>query len=77
MIAKILGDETEMTIGFDEQTAKDINTMGAKHVSCPVEDIVVDLEKKVVSTPAYMEAKCIKETAEGISKLVVEVLSMV
>jgi len=51
--------------------------MGAKHVSCPVEDIVVDLEKKVVSTPAYMEAKCIKETAEGISKLVVEVLSMV
>jgi enhancing lycopene biosynthesis protein 2 len=77
MMAKILGDETEMTIGFDEQTAKDINTMGAKHVSCPVEDIVVDLEKKVVSTPAYMEAKCIKETAEGISKLVVEVLSMV
>ncbi len=77
MMAKILGDETEMTIGFDEQTAKDINTMGAKHVSCPVEDIVVDLEKKVVSTPAYMEANSIKEAAEGISKLVAEVLSMV
>ncbi len=77
MMAKILGEETEMTIGFDEQTAKDINTMGAKHVSCPVEDIVVDMEKKVVSTPAYMEAKRIKETAEGISKLVAEVLSMI
>ena len=77
MMAKILGDETELTIGFDEQTANDINTMGAKHVLCPVEDIVVDMEKKIVSTPAYMEAKSIKEAAEGISKLVTEVLSMI
>tara|TARA_B100001105_G_scaffold239900_1_gene218148 strand:- start:825 stop:1475 length:651 start_codon:yes stop_codon:yes gene_type:complete len=77
MMAKILGDETELTIGFDEQTANDIDTMGAKHVLCPVEDIVVDMEKKIVSTPAYMEAKSIKEAAEGISKLVTEVLSMI
>ena len=77
MMAKILGDETELTIGFDEQTANDIDTMGAKHVLCPVEDIVVDMEKKIVSTPAYMEAKSIKEAAEGISKLVAEVLSMI
>ena len=77
MMAKILGDETELTIGFAEQTANDIDTMGAKHVLCPVEDIVVDMEKKIVSTPAYMEAKSIKEAAEGISKLVTEVLSMI
>jgi len=77
MMAKILGEETEMTIGFDEQTGNDINAMGAKHVLCPVEDIVVDMEKKVVSTPAYMEAKRIKEAAKGISKLVAEVLSMI
>ena len=77
MMAKILGDETELTIGFDEQTANDIDTMGAKHVLCPVGDIVVDMEKKIVSTPAYMEAKSIKEAAEGISKLVTEVLSMI
>ena len=77
MMAKILGDETELTIGFDEQTANDIDTMGAKHVLCPVEDIVVDMEKKIVSTPAYMEAKSIKEAAEGISKLVTDVLSMI
>jgi enhancing lycopene biosynthesis protein 2 len=51
--------------------------MGAKHILCPVDDIVIDMEKKVVSTPAYMEAKSIKETAEGISKLVAEVLSMI
>ena len=77
MMAKILGDETELTIGFDEQTANDINTMGAKHVTCPVDDIVIDMEKRVVSTPAYMEAKSIKEAATGISKLIAEILNMV
>ena len=77
MMAKILGENTELTIGFDEQTANDINTMGAKHISCPVDEIIIDLEKKVVSTPAYMEAKSIKESAQGISKLVAEILHMV
>ncbi len=77
MMAKILGEETEMTIGFDEQTANDIDAMGAKHVTCPVEDMIVDTAKRVVSTPAYMEAKSIKEAAAGISKLVAEVLNMV
>ena len=76
MMAQILGEKTELTIGFDDQTASDINTMGAKHITCPVEDIIVDEGKKVVSTPAYMEAKSIKEAAEGIQKLVGKVLKM-
>ena len=77
IMAKILAGDTELTIGFDEQTAADIDAMGAKHVLCPVDDIVIDKEKKVVSTPAYMEAKSIKEAASGIEKLVAEILSMI
>ena len=77
IMAKILAGETELTIGFDEQTASDIDAMGAKHVLCPVDEIVVDKEKKVVSTPAYMEAKSIKEVASGIEKLVAEILKMI
>ncbi len=77
IMAKILAGETELTIGFDEQTASDIDAMGAKHVLCPVDEIVVDKEKKVVSTPAYMEAKSIKEAAFGIEKLVAEILKMI
>ena len=77
IMAKILAGETELTIGFDEQTASDIDAMGAKHVLCPVDEIVVDKEKKVVSTPAYMEAKSIKEAASGIEKLVAETLKMI
>jgi enhancing lycopene biosynthesis protein 2 len=78
MMAQILGENTELTIGFDDQTASDINTMGAKHITCSVEEIVIDEEKKVVvvSTPAYMEANSIKEAAEGIQKLVEQVLQM-
>ena len=80
MFAKILqgaGDTVELTIGTDEQTSSDINSMGSNHVSCPVEDIVIDKKNKVVSTPAYMLAQRISEAAEGIEKLVKEVLAMV
>ena len=77
IMAKILAGDTELTIGFDEQTASDIDAMGAKHVLCPVDQIVVDKDKKVVSTPAYMEAKSIKEAASGIEKLVSEIFNMI
>lgn len=77
IMAKILAGDTELTIGFDEQTASDIDAMGAKHILCPVDEIVVDKEKKVVSTPAYMEAQSIKQAASGIEKLVVEILNMI
>ena len=77
IMATILSGKTELTVGLDEQTASDIDAMGAKHVLCPVDEIVVDKEKKVVSTPAYMEAQSIKEAALGIEKLVAEILNMI
>jgi enhancing lycopene biosynthesis protein 2 len=80
MFAKIMqgaGDSVEMTIGTDKQTSSDINSMGSNHVSCSVEDIVVDKNNKIVSTPAYMLAQRISEAAEGIEKLIKEVLMMV
>lgn len=80
MMAKILGEQdesAEMTIGSDATTANDIQSMGSTHVSCPVEEMVIDKEKKIVTTPAYMEAQSIKEAAAGIEKLVAQILSMV
>ncbi|CAI2421625.1 Sigma cross-reacting protein 27A [Serratia ficaria] len=43
---------------------------------CPVDDIVVDIEHKVVTTPAYMLAQSIAEAAGGIDKLVSRVLDL-
>lgn len=74
---KVLGDEKpRITIGTDKNTAKDIEKMGAKHVACPVTEFVVDKERKLVSTPAYMLAQSIKEAAEGIEKLVKQVITL-
>jgi len=66
----------ELTIGSDPATAQSIEDMGGKHVNCPVSEIIVDQEHNIVSTPAYMEAKSIKEAAAGIDKLVAEILKM-
>ena len=80
MMGKVMekmGEKVSLTIGNDEQTADDLTTMGAKHVTCPVQEIVVDKEKKVVSTPAYMLAGRISEAADGIEKLVKEVIDLI
>ena len=80
MMGKVMekmGEKVSLTIGNDEQTANDLITMGAKHVTCPVQEIVVDKDKKVVSTPAYMLAGRISEAADGIEKLVKEVIDLI
>jgi len=75
--AKLLGGEQiELTIGNDPETANDIVAMGAKHVECPVWNTVVSREKKVVTTPAYMLGPTIGEVSKGIEKLVKELLSL-
>ena len=80
MMAKIFGEQdesAEMTIGSDKLTSNDINTMGSKHIKCLVSEMIIDEDKKLVTTPAYMEAQSIKAAAEGIEKLVKQVLLMI
>jgi enhancing lycopene biosynthesis protein 2 len=76
--AKLFGAEhPQLTIGSDRNTAKDIEKMGARHVTCPVTEFVADKERKLVSTPAYMLARSIGEAADGITKLVKAVIDLV
>ena len=80
MMAKILAEQNQsatMTIGKDETTTKDIETMGSTHKECLVEEIVIDEENNIVTTPAYMDAKNISEAAKGIEKLVKQIILMV
>lgn len=74
MLPHILETPVRLTIGTDVDTAELVEEMGGEHVPCPVEDIVVDEDQKVVTTPAYMLAKSIDEAAQGIDKLVSRVL---
>jgi enhancing lycopene biosynthesis protein 2 len=77
LIAKVLGDTgPELTIGTDADTAAALSSMGAAHVDCPVREFVVDRDRKLISSPAYMLAGNISEAAEGIEKTVSALVEM-
>jgi len=77
LIAKVLGDEgPKLTIGNDADTASALQTMGAAHFDCPVNEFVVDHDRKLISSPAYMLASSISEAAEGIERTVEALLEM-
>lgn len=76
MTPLLFGEGTTCTIGTDADTAAAIEAMGGKHQACPVDEMVIDEHKKVVTTPAYMLAGSISEAASGINKLVDAVVGM-
>ena len=76
LAAKVYGNKTKMTIGDDESTAGGLNALGATHVECPVDEVVVDNDAKLVTTPAYMLAQSVSEANASISKMVKTVLAM-
>jgi enhancing lycopene biosynthesis protein 2 len=77
MIPHIYGADAKLTIGSDAETAAAINEMGGVHINCPVDDFVVDEERNLVSTPAYMLDMRISEVATGIEKLVHKIIEMI
>ena len=76
LAAKIYGPGVVCTIGSDAGTAAAVEKMGGTHEECDVHDIVEDTQRKLVTTPAYMEAKSISEAAGGIYKLVDRILEL-
>ena len=76
MAAAIFGDGVQCTIGDDAETAAAITAMGGEHITCPVDKTVVDSERKLVTTPAYMLAGGVLEAYKGISSCVKDVLSL-
>ena len=76
LAAKALGAHgVTLTIGNDAETAANLEQLGATHVDCAVEDIVVDEDNRVVSTPAYMLGPSIGPVSQGIEKLVATVIA--
>lgn len=76
-LTRAIGDKSpEVTIGNDAATAEAIESMGGTHHRCTVDMIHLDQKNQVVTTPAYMLGPSIKHVAEGIEKLVHQVMSM-
>lgn len=69
--AKVFGSNgVKVTIGHDAGTAEAIGKTGATHVGVDAEQIVIDEDHNIVSTPAYMEAQNPAQVFAGISALV-------
>ncbi len=80
MIAKVLeylGRTGTVTGGFNVEINNDIRAMGINAVEVGAEEIVVDKENKIVTTPAYVDAKSMNESCTGIEKLVNKVLELI
>lgn len=78
LLARVLGGlSPRLTIGNDPDTAAALTAMGAQHVECAVDGVVVDEKNRLVSTPAYMLAEHIDEAATGIEKAVRQLLAMI
>ena len=77
LIALSLGHTgVKLTIGTDKETAAEIEKTGAKHVNCQADDCVIDIEQKIVSTPAYMfDDARLDSINSGIGKCIREVLA--
>ena len=74
LIAKASSTKLKLTIGNDPETAKALVSMGHTHIDKPVDEIVVDVDRKVVTTPAYMYDAAINDVARGIDKMVKQVV---
>ena len=75
--ARLFGTEgVRMTIGSDVSTASACEAMGAHHEVRKVNEACVDAKLRIVTTPAYMEAKSITECYASAQALVNEMTKL-
>jgi enhancing lycopene biosynthesis protein 2 len=74
LAAKICDAGVKLTAGNDEEIAKKLKAMGAAPEDCSADNIIVDDEHNIVSTPAYMSGKGPAEIYQGIEAMVRHIL---
>lgn len=75
LITKRSGPQLKLTAGADGDVAKALRAMGAEHAECGIDDVVVDEQHHVVTTPAYMiPGARLARVRGGIEKMVQQVV---
>ncbi len=78
VLALILGKHNiNITVGHDKKVAENIEKTGAHHINKEASEVCIDRENKIVTTPAYMLAKSIKEVAVGADNLIKSMIDIV
>jgi len=76
LAASLKGARPKLTIGDDAGTAAALEALGAQHVKCAVQEVCVDEEQRLVTTPAYMYAARIGDVSTGIERAVAALLKL-
>ena len=72
------GKKLELTLGADGNEAEEMRKLGHTHFVTKPNEIHIDTQNKIVTTPAYMYDNApINEVFIGIKKLVDEVITMI
>lgn len=75
VLAKVFGD-VNVTIGSDEPTISEIESCGARHSVTGHEEVIIDQDNKIVTSPCYMLDASIKQIAVGAEKTVEALLDL-
>lgn len=75
LLAKILG-RGRLTIGQDSATAEALTSMGAEHKATRHEEIVIDPDEKLITTPCYMLDARVDQIGAGAEKLIKALLEL-
>ena len=75
LLANVFG-HVELTIGHDEQTAVDMEQMGARHKQTHGSEVVIDADYKLVSTPCYMVNAGISQIAAGAEAMIAAMIKL-
>ena len=76
LMARVLGQGVDVTIGDDADTAEAIEAMGAHHRLTGHGQVVVDRRLKLVTSPCYMLESSISQIADGAENTVRALLGL-
>jgi enhancing lycopene biosynthesis protein 2 len=67
---------TNLTTGNDKSSAAFIEKMGSTYIKTTHGEVIIDHERKILSTPCYMLDATISQIAEGADNIVREMLKL-
>lgn len=76
IVARVLG-EVEVTVGQDPATIQAIQQMGASHRKTTHGEIIIDRQRKIVTTPCYMLDARVDQIAAGADNLVTALIDLI
>ena len=75
VLAAIIRNEAEVTIGNEKETADVIKKMGAKHITTTHGEVTIDKKNKLFTTPCYMLDATILDIERGAMNVVKKMMS--